>query len=169
MNAVDTNVLIYVHDPRHRDKQATAAALLQSMTEGVLLWQVACEYLAASRKLEPFGYSCDQAWQDIRDFRRVWTTSLPSWRLLERAERLLGSYSLSFWDAMIIAACLEGGVTRLYSDSYQEAEGNRDKAQGGQPSRSFPHLFEVRDNSSSPAMGRIWLPVRGTLPRTSNR
>jgi predicted nucleic acid-binding protein len=56
MNAVDTNVLLYVHDPRDATKQATAANLLQSLTDGVLLWQVTCEYLAASRKLVPFGY-----------------------------------------------------------------------------------------------------------------
>jgi predicted nucleic acid-binding protein len=126
MNAVDTNVLLYVHDPRDADKQATAAALLQSLTDGVLLSQVACEYLAASRKLEPWGYNREQAWQDIRDLRRVWTTILPSWGVLERAERLLGSYSLSFWDAMIIAACLERGVTRLYSedfDAYPQVDG----------------------------------------------
>jgi predicted nucleic acid-binding protein len=125
MNAVDTNVLLYVHDPRDRDKQAAAAALLQSLTDGVLLWQVACEYIAASRKSEPFGYSRAQAWRDISDLRRVWTSMLPSWGVLERAERLLDSYSLSFWDAMIIAACLEGGVTRLYSeyfDSYPQVD-----------------------------------------------
>ena len=57
MNAVDTNVLLYVHDPRGATKQATAANLLQSLTDGVLLWQVTCEYLAASRKLVPFGYN----------------------------------------------------------------------------------------------------------------
>jgi predicted nucleic acid-binding protein len=113
MNAVDTNVLLYVHDPRDRDKQVKAAAMLQSLTDGVLLWQVACEYIAASRKLEPLGYNRAQAWRDIGDLRRVWTTLLPSWSLLERAERLLDSYSLSFWDAMIIAACLEAGVTRI--------------------------------------------------------
>jgi hypothetical protein len=44
MNAVDTNVLLYVHDPRDVTKQATAANLLQSLADGVLLWQVACEY-----------------------------------------------------------------------------------------------------------------------------
>jgi hypothetical protein len=49
MNAVDTNVLLYVHDPRDVTKQVTASNLLQSLTDGVLLWQVACEYLAASR------------------------------------------------------------------------------------------------------------------------
>jgi hypothetical protein len=57
MIAVATNVLLYVHDPRDPDKQATAASLMQSLTDGVLIWQIACEYLAASRKLEPFGYS----------------------------------------------------------------------------------------------------------------
>jgi predicted nucleic acid-binding protein len=126
MNAVDTNVLLYVHDPRDPDKQATAAALLQSLADGVLIWQVACEYLSASRKLEPFGYNRAQAWLDIHDLRRVWTTILPSWSLLEQAERLLDSYSLSFWDAMIIAACLEAGVACLYSedfDAYSQVNG----------------------------------------------
>jgi hypothetical protein len=86
MNAVDTNVLLYVHDPRDRDKQTTGVALLQSLTNGVLLWQVACEYLAASRKLEPFGFNRAQTWLDIYDLRRVWTTILPSWSVFERAQ-----------------------------------------------------------------------------------
>lgn len=54
MNAVDTNVLFYVHDPRDVTKQVIASNLLQSLTDGVLLWQVACEYLSASRKTGPF-------------------------------------------------------------------------------------------------------------------
>jgi hypothetical protein len=49
MNAVDTNILLYVHDPRDPAKQAAAVSLLQSFSDGVLLWQVACEYLAASQ------------------------------------------------------------------------------------------------------------------------
>ena len=77
MIAVDTNILFYVHDPRAPAKQATAASLVQSLMDGVLLWQVACEYLAASRKLEPLGYNRLQAWQDICDLRLVWITILP--------------------------------------------------------------------------------------------
>jgi predicted nucleic acid-binding protein len=126
MNAVDTNVLLYVHAPRDPVKQAVAASLLRSLTDGVLLWQVACEYLAASRKLEPLGYSSSQAWQDIRDLRRVWTTILPGWGVLDQAERLLSTYRLSFWDGMVIATCLEGGVGRLYSedfDAYPRVDG----------------------------------------------
>ena len=118
MNAVDTNILLYVHDPRDPAKQAAAVSLLQSLSDGVLLWQVACEYLAASRKLEPLGYSRSKAWQDLQDLHRVWTTILPSWEVLDQAGRLLSSYSLSFWDSMILAACLEGGVTRLYSEDF---------------------------------------------------
>ena len=69
MNAVDTNVLLYIHDFREPAKQQIAARLTKSLDEPVLLWQVACEYLAASRKLQPFGYSRESAWRDIRDLR----------------------------------------------------------------------------------------------------
>jgi len=123
MNVVDTNVLLYAHDPRDRAKQAVAASLVESLADGVLLWQVACEYLAASRKLEPLGYSLLQAAQDIRDLRRVWTTLLPNWAVLDHAAQLCKTRSLSFWDAMIIAACLEGNVPRLYSEDLEGMDG----------------------------------------------
>lgn len=126
MNALDTNVLIYAHDPRDPAKQERAVSLIQSLTEGVLLWQVACEYLAASRKLESLGFNREQARQDIQDFRQVWTTILPGWEILDETEKLMGNHSLSFWDAMIVAACLRGSVTRLYTedfDGYQRVDG----------------------------------------------
>lgn len=118
MNAVDTNVLIYARDPRDSDKQAAATALLSSLTDGVLLWQVACEYIAASRKLEQFGFDRTQALADIADMREAWKTILPTWSVMDRATRLLGKYQLSFRDALIIAACLEADVKRLYSEDF---------------------------------------------------
>ncbi len=78
MNAVDTNILIYVQDPRDPIKQAKAEALVKSLPDGALLWQVANEYLAASRKLAPLGYNLSQAFQDISHWRNVWTTILPT-------------------------------------------------------------------------------------------
>ena len=116
MNAVDTNVLIYAHDPRDLAKQQTPLSLLQSLDDAALLWQVACEFLSASQKLEPLGYSRAQAWQDIADLRRVWTTVLPGWDILNRAEKMLAKYSLSYWDATLLAACHEAGVARIYSE-----------------------------------------------------
>ncbi|MBI3741637.1 MAG: PIN domain-containing protein [Chloroflexi bacterium] len=118
MNAVDTNILIYAHDNRDAVKQAKAISLIESLSDGALIWQVASEYLSASRKLEPLGYSRAKAWQDIRGLRDVWTTILPSWRVIDRAEPLLNEHSLSFWDALIIAACIEAGVEHLYSEDF---------------------------------------------------
>ncbi len=118
MNAVDTNVLIYVNDPRDLVKQETATSLVGALTDGVLLWQVACEYLAASRKLEAAGYNSTQAYQYIRDLQQVWYTALPTWSIIDRAENLMNRFSLSHWDSMIVAACLEAGVQRLYSEDF---------------------------------------------------
>ena len=118
MNAVDTNVLIYAHDPRDPEKQAIAISLIESLTDAALLWQVACEYISVSKKLEPFGYDRKQAWQDIQELRLVWAAVLPSWEVADRAQRLLDRYSLSYWDAMILAACLEAGVVRVYSEDF---------------------------------------------------
>jgi len=115
MNAVDTNILIYVNDPRDSVKQETAASLVSNLTEGILLWQVACEYLAASRKLESLGYDRAQAYQYIRDLQQVWYTALPTWNVIDRAENLMSRFNLSHWDSMIIAACLEANVHTLYT------------------------------------------------------
>lgn len=118
MNAVDTNILIYVNDPRDRVKQEIAVSLISDLVDGILLWQVACEYLAASRKLESLGYDRVQAYQYIRDLQQVWYTALPTWMVLDRAENLMNRFSLSHWDAMIVAACLEAKVQRLYTEDF---------------------------------------------------
>jgi predicted nucleic acid-binding protein len=123
MNAVDTNILVYSHDPRDPVKRAVASSLIESLTDGVLLWQVVCEFVASSRKLEPFGYDREQAWRDVRDLRRAWATALPDWTILERAEWLMERRSISFWDALIVAACLESGVSRLYSEDLDSHHG----------------------------------------------
>jgi len=116
MNAVDTNILIYVNDPRDPVKQGIAISLVSVLTEGVLLWQVACEYLAASRKLEALGYDRAQAYQYIRDLQQVWYTALPTWSVIDRVENLISRFSLFHWDSMIIAACLEANVQTLHTE-----------------------------------------------------
>jgi hypothetical protein len=96
MNAVDTNILLYVHDPRDPRKQSATASTLTSLADPVLLWQVACEYLAASRKLEPLGYNRLQAWRDIEELRRLWGVILPGWEVLERAQSVMNRHQTSY-------------------------------------------------------------------------
>lgn len=116
MNAVDTNVLIYAQDPRDPGKRQIANTLVDNPTDAVLLWQVACEYLAASRKLVPFGFSADEAWKDMEVLRSGWQTALPNWDVYERARELMYKDGLSFWDSLLVAGCIEAGVKTLYSE-----------------------------------------------------
>lgn len=118
MNAVDTNVLIYVRDPRDSTKQQKAIRLTTGLVDGALLWQVGCEFISASRKLTPFGFTQPEAWRELGRLRQLWTVVLPSENVLLRAEQLTATHNLSFWDSMLVAACIEGGVTRLYTEDF---------------------------------------------------
>ncbi|HEV1284884.1 MAG TPA: PIN domain-containing protein [Bryobacteraceae bacterium] len=116
MTAFDTNVLIYACDRSDPVKQAKALELIASATDAVLLWQVACEFIAASRKLAAQGFTQEDAWNRLADFLSIFLLVTPSSQVLMGAEDLHLKQGWSFWDAMIVAACLECGVTRLYSE-----------------------------------------------------
>lgn len=116
MNAVDTNVLIYANDSRAPEKRSVAEKIISNLDEAILLWQVACEYVAASRKLEKFGFTQKDAFTDLVYLSRSWQIALPTWKIIENAEMLTDRYSISFWDATLVAACLTSGVDRLYSE-----------------------------------------------------
>jgi len=116
MIALDTNVLIYACDRSDPRRQQTAIELVGRSTDGVLLWQVACEFVAASRKLSTQGFSASEAWSRLAEFLGVFRLVLPSEGVLQRAQGLQVSHSVSFWDAMILASCLEVGVEILYSE-----------------------------------------------------
>jgi len=49
MIALDTNVLVYACDKADLKRQQVAIDLISSAGDGVLLWQVVCEFVAASR------------------------------------------------------------------------------------------------------------------------
>ena len=33
----------------------------------------------------------------------------------------MATHNLSFWDAMIVAACMEGSITRLYTEDFDNS------------------------------------------------
>lgn len=128
MIALDTNVLLYARDPRDPRKQALAIHLIRSQADCALLWQVSCEYLAASRKLSAYGFGPPEAARDLDDLRRSWTLVLPAWSAFDRAIELMSRFSLSVWDALLLAAAIEAGIDTLYSEDfgpYPEVSGLR--------------------------------------------
>ena len=61
MNVIDTNIWIYLHDSRNPAKQLKARHVIATAHPLALPWQVGCEFIAASRKLQALGFSEDQA------------------------------------------------------------------------------------------------------------
>lgn len=114
MNAVDTNILVYADDFRDPQKSLIANTLVDSLENGVLFWQVACEYLNVMRRLQ----LSKDAWDRIRYLRGIWTFLEPQEVILDIAEDRLSHYSLSFWDSLIVASCLHYGVERLYTEDF---------------------------------------------------
>jgi predicted nucleic acid-binding protein len=117
MNALDTNSWIYRHDTRDSVKQDVARRLIEEARPWVLPWQVGCEFLAAARKLEPQGLSKDDAWAALVDMQIIASAILlPEPQLWVDARTLQERFLLSFWDALLVAACIRGGVRTLYTE-----------------------------------------------------
>ena len=116
MTAFDTNVLLYACDQRDPRRQQIAIDLIANGQDGVLLWQVACEFVAASRKLSAQGFTVSDAWNRLTEFLDVLPLILPTPGVLEHGQSLHADHGVSFWDALILAACGEAGVKTLYSE-----------------------------------------------------
>lgn len=116
MNTVDTNVLIYAYDESSPAKRHLARELLTRIADGVLLWQVACEFVAASRRSLAPGAAPDAIRDRLDEIRESFPLVIPTATALARARVLQVDGGVSFWDALIYAACLEAGATRLYSE-----------------------------------------------------
>ena len=128
MIAVDTNVLIYACDQSDPRRQKIALDLIAASADGVLLWQVACEFLSVSRKLSKHGFTPAQAWNRLAEFQDLLPLVLPTAANLARAKELHVSRGASLWDALILAACVEAGVEILYSEDvpgFDDVEGVR--------------------------------------------
>ena len=119
MTAIDTNILIYARDARDARKQAIASRLITSVDDAVLLWQVACEFVAASRKLRSPEYGEREAWRNILALAEIWPLCLPSRDAILAAQEICETHSLSTWDTLLIGACVSANVTLLYSEDLQ--------------------------------------------------
>jgi predicted nucleic acid-binding protein len=67
MNAIDTNVWLYAHDVRDPIKQRIALDLIRDLPAQALVWQVGCEFIAASRKLIGQAFTSELAWDTLED------------------------------------------------------------------------------------------------------
>src|SRR5687767_8278341 len=126
MIAVDTNVLVYMVDDGHPQKQQIAKDLIKDLHTqgtGVLLWQVAVEFVAVLRRLQQHGKLSDPDVNGpLSRVRKVLPIVLPTEAVLDGAMSLAAQYSLSHWDGMLLAACIEAGVTTLHTEDLSSGQ-----------------------------------------------
>jgi predicted nucleic acid-binding protein len=121
MNAVDANVLVYAFDEDEPIKQAKANELLgrlsEDRSETLIPWQAAAEFLAVLRKWQVAGHlkaeDVEKAFRIVSD---MFPLRLPKARVFKTSFDLRTRFSLSHWDSMLLAACKDAGVDRLYSE-----------------------------------------------------
>jgi predicted nucleic acid-binding protein len=122
---IDTNVLVYLFDETDERKRDIAEGIVESglRTRGASIsFQVVQETLnVVTRKLP--------APMEVEDARRFLEQVLaPLWRisptpaLYRRALDLQERYRYSFYDSLIIAAALDSGCDRLYSEDLQAGQ-----------------------------------------------
>jgi len=117
MNVIDTNIWIYRHDTRDPQKRLVAKNLISTVQPMALPWQVGSEFIAASRKLIPLGFDEAKAWAALAKMQAMATLVLmPTPQLWLDAQSLQTRHTLSFWDALLVAACIRGGVAVLYTE-----------------------------------------------------
>ena len=121
MNAIDTNLFVYAVDAAIPDKQSLAQAFLKSgfsqPTPTVLLWQVAVEFCAVLRKWGRAGrIPMERVNQERHSLLNCYPLILPTAKVIDVSFDLTSRYSLSHWDSLLVAACLEAGIDTLYSE-----------------------------------------------------
>jgi predicted nucleic acid-binding protein len=66
--------------------------------------------------LEPQGFTPDADWARLEERVEVYQLVLPEPSVLDVARELHRRSGYAFWDAMLVAAGREAGVSRLYSE-----------------------------------------------------
>jgi predicted nucleic acid-binding protein len=119
---LDTNLIVYAFDDRNRSKQARAWRLLEEAGQdgrAVISTQVLQEfYVIVTRKLvRPLPE--DEAEHALRLLARLPVVQVDTPMVLSAA-RMSRQERLSFWDALIVKAAIEGGCSELLSEDFQD-------------------------------------------------
>ena len=121
---VDTNVLVYRHDSSDPAKQSRAEdwySYLWRSHSGRLSVQVLQElYATLTRKLKP-GMGGAKARQIVRALA-AWQPVPVNLTIMERAWILEQANSLSWWDALIVAAAQSCGCPVLLTEDLQHGQ-----------------------------------------------
>ena len=120
---IDTNILVYMHDPRDKHKQARSSTTVDRLAmEGLAVLSVQCltEFYRTIRWKVSEPLAADDALQEVRRYaRNCRVLPLTATAALE-GMRACEQYSMSFWDSVIWAVAKEGGIGYLLSEDFDD-------------------------------------------------
>lgn len=120
---VDTNVLLYAQDPRDAAKRALAERWLSwcwKEHRARISTQVLNELYANLRRTAP-QLSIDAARALVRRYR-LWNPWLVDDVTVDMAWQLQDAYSLSYWDALMVAAARQQGCSFLLTEDLRHGQ-----------------------------------------------
>jgi predicted nucleic acid-binding protein len=129
---VDTNILIYAHDPTDVEKHRRALALVQSLsTEARLVFsaQVLAEFSARMlRRDRPPRMAAEAVLDVIRDLAAISEVVPVTSTAIQRALAVVSFRGLAFWDAVIWATAYENDIRLILTEDIPgEAEISGDR------------------------------------------
>lgn len=121
---VDTNILVYAHDLDAGHKYERAAGIVKSLWEqgtGVISVQVLQEfYVNVTRKIpEPLPLTHARG---LIGAYSAWQVEVPAAETVIMASEIQQRNQLSFWDAMILATAMTGGVESLLTEDLNHGQ-----------------------------------------------
>ncbi len=119
----DTNVLVYCFDQKDARKRLIAHALVLeqgSLEAGVISYQVHQEFTSVAIRLLREAPKVRRILAGFQHLSFGLKTVPPSEKLFQMAIDLWDRYSLAWYDALIVAAALEGRCDVLYSEDLQD-------------------------------------------------
>ncbi|MCG6533727.1 MAG: PIN domain-containing protein [Syntrophales bacterium LBB04] len=121
---VDTNILVYAHDLSAGDRHAKASAVIESLWEtetGIISTQVLQEfYITVTRKIK-IPLLPAEAREIIRNYL-AWPVQVNDLETTIRASEIEEKNSLSFWDALIVAAALRLQAQKIITEDLNHGQ-----------------------------------------------
>jgi predicted nucleic acid-binding protein len=115
---VDTNILLYAHDPSGGVKHDRARQLIEHLWatgQGVLSTQVLQELCVNLRRKIAHPLSVDEIRRLIQDYLS-WEIVVNTPQSVVQALEIELRYKISYWDALVLQAAESAGAAILYSE-----------------------------------------------------
>ena len=122
---IDTNVFIYLFDETNNRKRTIADRIVKTALEtrtARISHQVVQETLNVVTRKLPSPMTAENAQRFLVQVLAPLWQIMPNIALYRRGLDVQSRYGFSFYDSLIIAAALESGCTRLYSEDLQHGQ-----------------------------------------------